>query len=161
MSKLLRSRKELSRMKSSTNPLALALALTLVLAAPGCKKGGDAEPEGSRPYAVKVEAPSPGKTGEPLTARVRLEPRDGYKVNLEYPAKLEVMGPMGAAPMRQTINSGQAASLTEQELVMDASFTLGRGGEHRFSGKLNFSVCTETVCEVKSEDVSWTASISE
>lgn len=146
-------------MRTTVGALIIALSLA---AAPGCKKtDGGAASAGDKPYAVKVTPPKAGKLGTPLTARVRVEPRRGYKVNLDYPAKLEVSGPMGAAPLRQTIGKADAASLTEEELVMDASFTLGRGGEHRFTGKLSFSVCTETVCEVKSEDVGWSAVIAE
>ena len=153
---MMNSRKR-SRMKHK-HFLIMALSLLCIS---GCKKDGDGPGVAEKPYAIQVTPPAEGKIGSPLTARVRMEPRGKYKVNLEYPAKLEVMGPMGAAPMRQTIAKGDASALTERELIMDASFVIGKGGEHKFSGKLNFSVCTDALCELKSEDVTWTVKIAE
>lgn len=138
----------------------LTLVLALVLSA-GCSKVADPSGDGERPYAITVTPPAQASMGSPVSAKIRVEPRGGYKINLEYPAKLEVQGPMGTAPMRQVINKGDAVTLNEKELVMAPAVTLGKGGEHRFSGKLSFSVCTDRVCEVKSEQLSWTVKVKE
>lgn len=140
-----------------THIVALAVALAV---AGGCKKGG-VEDAADESYTVTVTPPPAGKVGEPLSAKIRVEPRGAYKVNLEYPARLQVQGPLGAAPMRQELNRDDAQSLTEQELVMEPAAAMGKGGEHRFSGKLSFSVCTDAVCEVKEKQVSWTVKVQE
>jgi len=137
----------------------VALALAVAVAG-GCKRGGG-EDAADDSYAVTVTPPPAGRVGEPMSAKIRVEPQGEYKMNLEYPAKLQVQGPMGAAPMRQVINRGDAQTLTEQELIMAPAAAMGRGGEHKFSGKLSFSVCTDAVCEVKNKQVSWTVSVQE
>ena len=148
---------EMKAMKSVAPALALAL---VILGAAGCKKDGVQAP-GDLPYAITVTPPAEGRMGEPLAARIKVEPRGKYKMNLDYPTKLEVQGPMGAAPMRQVLRKGEAVSYNERELVMAPVATLGKGGAHKFNGTLSFSVCTEALCELKSEKLSWTVKVKE
>lgn len=140
---------------------ALLLAGLLALGLGACKKSGegDSAPAGGPPYQLTVTGPEGGSVGEPLKAQVQVEPRGGYKVNLEFPTKLEVKGPAGATPEAVTLRGKDAAQLTEARLLLEPTFTVAGAGEHRFSGTLKFSVCTEKLCEIKNEEVSWVAKV--
>jgi hypothetical protein len=143
-------------------PILLALTLAGVIAA--CNKGksktGPATPTGE-PFALTVEAPPSGAAGGDFAATVKVEPKGIYKVNLEYPTRLEVKGPAGAAPREVKLTSKQAAKLSEKVILFKPSFKLAAAGEHTFAGTLRFSVCTPKQCELKNEKVKWVTKVTE
>lgn len=47
--------------------------------------------------------------------------------------------------------------LTKAELLLKPAFTVAGPGRHAFKGTLRFSVCTDAQCEIKTENVAWTA----
>lgn len=146
-----------------TDLLALLAAAVLLTAAAGCNRGKGGETSaggGEAPYRLTVEGPSRVALGTRFKARVKVEPRGAYKVNLEYPAQLAVNASGGALPGELQMEKGEAARLTEQELLMEPAFKAEREGEVVFEGKLAFSVCTEAVCEVKREPVKWVTNIT-
>jgi hypothetical protein len=96
--------------------------------------------------------------GEPLVATIRLEPRGPYKVNLEYPTKLTVSGPPAATPRRLELRAKDAARLDKGAGVFKPAVKLAEGGKHPFAATFKFSVCTEELCELKTEKLTWTAS---
>jgi hypothetical protein len=140
-------------------PLFLALALAVpVLGACNAKHGGAQAPGPS--FALTVEPPGEGRTGEELAATVRVVPRGRYKINLEYPTKLKVQGPAAATPGEATLTAKQAAKLDASVILFKPAFRLKAAGNHAFSGKIRFSVCTEEQCEIKNEKVAWTAVVA-
>ncbi len=168
-------------MTVSRKRLVLILAAAALLG--GCSKGGSWEPPpspgaGSPPpaapasepppapapagpsYRLEVAGPEQGKPGEAIRARIKVTPGEGYKVNLEYPTKLELQGPAGGAPGKVVLTAKQATRLTEAELLMEPSFTVQAPGEHPFSGELRFSVCTDKLCEFKKLAVKWTTRVA-
>jgi hypothetical protein len=119
-------------------------------------EGKEAPPKG-KPYTLTVEKPAPGRAGEAMTATVKVVPGGGYKMNLEFPTKLTVNGPPEADPKTRTLTAKDAAKLTHAELLLRPAFTVPKAGSYKFEGQLNFSVCTEQLCEIKTEAVTWVA----
>jgi hypothetical protein len=137
----------------------------------GCNKQGDAETQkpsevtpaegkaakSNKPAApaFKIEVAAPeGKVGQELSAEVKVVPTGEYKINLEYPHKLKVSGPAAAAP-REAALAAKDAKISKAALRFKPTFKLSSAGDHAFTGKLRFSVCTEKQCEIKAEKVKW------
>jgi hypothetical protein len=132
------------------------LLLLLVLAAPpGCSRGK------GQSYELEVTPPDAGRPGQVLKARVLVRPARGFKINREYPSKLQVSGPAAASPTSLELSAAQATRLDDEELLMEPGFSLPAPGEYTFSGKLKFSVCTEELCEFKELPVKWVARVEE
>ncbi len=132
----------------------------LVLAAVSCKgseggKGGAGATKKGDNYTLTVTPPDPGKKGQPVSAVVQVLPQNGYKINLEYPTKLTVTAPTGAAPAALELRAKQATALLEHELKFRPTFTVSEAGKLSFSGKLKFSVCTDQLCHFHDEAIAW------
>jgi hypothetical protein len=141
--------------------LPLALAGYLIGA---CNKGesktGPAAPAGEA-FALTVEAPQAGAAGGEFAAEVRVVPKGIYKINLEYPTRLEVKGPAEATPREAKLTAKQAAKIDEKVILFKPSFKIASAGEHAFTGTFRFSVCTPKQCELKSEKVKWVTKVAE
>jgi hypothetical protein len=150
-------------MQMRSTALFLCFVMAGAVGAVGCKDGAEpptgsasgAATKGGKPYSIQVSAPAETAVGRSSVATVTLEPRGGYKVNIEYPLKLSVTAPAAAQSSSRELTKADARELTEKKAKMEVDYQLGVAGEHRFSGKLRFSVCTETLCEVFAEDVGW------
>lgn len=127
----------------------------------GCKSrpaepaGGAATDKAGKPYALAV-TPLPAGPGAAVSARITLEPRRGYKVNLEYPLKLTVAAP-AARPNTLELRGKDAALLSEARVVLEPKVEIDQPGEQQLNGELRFSVCTEKQCEIYAEKVTWVA----
>ncbi|MCA9672681.1 MAG: hypothetical protein KC503_44105 [Myxococcales bacterium] len=158
---------------------ALACIAALVLSLSACKNGGSkpapasslsaGQPAGSgsgsaapasKPYTLTVDAPAPGAVGAALVATVKLVPRGGYKVNLEYPTKLIVRAAAAAKP-EQTLTSKDAAEFSAKRALFKPGVTLSKAGKHAVKAELKFSVCTASLCELKRETLTWNAEARE
>ena len=133
----------------------LALPLLLVACNKGQAGGAGGTTKQEETYTLTVVPPGAGAGGAELAARVRVVPRGGYKVNLEYPTKLSLKGSAGAAPAAPVITAKQAARMTKSELLMTPAVKASQAGTHAVTAELKFSVCTDQVCEFKSVPLSW------
>jgi hypothetical protein len=148
------------RSRARLNALLVTLAMPLLLGLVGCDTASSAAGD-VKPYALTVKGPASGKLNAPLVATIRVLPKGGYKMNLEFPTKLKVAGPASATPPQLELTAKQAAKLTKAELLLKPTFKVNAPGVHAFAGTLRFSVCTEKLCELKSEAVKWTVSVTQ
>ncbi|MCC6746489.1 MAG: hypothetical protein IT371_02460 [Deltaproteobacteria bacterium] len=121
--------------------------------------GGGAKETASAMYEVKLDPPAATAVGQAAVATVRLLPKGGYKVNLEYPIKLTVTGPAAATPARLELVGKDAARFDKTEAQFKPSVKLGAAGAHAFKATFKFSVCTDKQCELKSEELQWVAKV--
>jgi hypothetical protein len=91
--------------------------------------GWAAPPDGAH-FAVSVDAPPQAEVGKATKARVKLEPGSGYKINKEYPIRLEVTPPGGVTVDRPTQRAADAVRLDAEQALFDVAFTAkeGQGG---------------------------------
>ncbi len=154
-------------------PLDLLLVLVFLLSSGvGCSsKASSAPPAGQEiasanesrgrtPYAITIKAPDPATVGDPVVATIQVVPRGPYKINLEFPFKLQVTGGTSVSPQALEMTAKEAATLTTSELLLRPTFKVAVAGAHRFKGRLRFSVCTDKLCEIKTEAVSWIAVVT-
>jgi len=107
------------------------------------------------PFQLIISPPATGKIGDSLTMTFKVIPKGIYKINLEYPIRLDIQGPPAASPSKITIKKEGAATFTPKELIVKPTFRVNSLGKHQFKGIFKFSVCTEEQCEIKSEKVQW------
>ena len=106
----------------------------------GCKNSpANLAPAGQR-YAVQVEA------GQ--TTVVKVVPGEGWKMNLEYPNRLELRVRPGGA---EVVLGPDKARVTEEAVVFTVS---GRPGDS-FEGQVFAAICTPKVCIPVASPVSW------
>ena len=143
-------------------PRSLSQLVLVVSLAAACNanSGGKAQPTAKRAgasFALSVEGPPVGQANQELVATVRVTPMNGYKVNLEYPTKLQIKGPAAATPREQTLTRAKAVKHSEAGILFRPAFKISAAGSHSFEGAIRFSVCTKSQCEIKNEKVKWVA----
>ncbi len=129
----------------------------------GCSTGSEApgtETEvpvaGGDPYQLEVKAPATAKVGQEATTEVIVTPRNGFKINLEYPAKLVIKSvPEGAKVPVTTLRKGQM-SMEKTRLSAPVRFTVDAPGEKTFEGEFRFGVCNDQGCQMPREKIRWT-----
>ena len=147
-------------MRSVLSP---CLAASVIVLAACCSRSSDSsetDPSGGAPsgpnYAIEVRAPAKTAVGTEATAEVLVTPRNGFKMNLEYPSKLQLKTvPPGTKVAAERISKRQM-SIDEKRLSVPVRFTPEGPGEKRFEGELRFSVCDAKTCVMPTEAVSFT-----
>jgi len=117
-----------------------------------------APPDGAH-FALSVEAPPQSEVGKSARARVKLEPGAGYKINKDYPIRLEVTPPGGLDVERKTQRAPDAVRLDPQQAVFEVAFTPKEAGRKEVKAVLGFSVCTPKACEIKKEPLAFSTDV--
>jgi hypothetical protein len=85
-----------------------ALAIALALVAGSGTGVARAETRGGEGYVLEIVAPPVSKAGAPGTARVSVRPRTGWKLNTEYPFKLELTPGAGLKVAKSVLRKDDA-----------------------------------------------------
>jgi hypothetical protein len=114
--------------------------LALLVTLSGCKGSPTSlAPVGKR-YAVQVEA---GRT-----TAVKVVPGEGWKMNLQYPNRLQLRARPGGA---EVVLGPDKAKVSEEAVVFAVT---GRPGES-FEGQVFAAICTSKTCIPVAAPVSW------
>jgi len=136
----------------------LRLFSTLVLM--GAITSATAAPtDAKKSYAVSIEAPETAQVGQATSAKVKLEPGAGYKINKQYPIKLQVTPPGGVDVERTTQKAKDAVRLDEEQALFEVKFTAKEAGRKEMKAVFGFSVCTPKNCQVKKEKLSFSTEV--
>lgn len=133
----------------------LVLSLALAFGVPALAKE---QSRSAASYELKLTEPAAAKAGELATATIRVQPKKPYKMNLEFPLKLKLGGPADGVSPKEVQLGVKQARLSKEELILKPAFKLLKAGAHPIKGTLRFSVCTDAQCEIKQEELSFTAS---
>lgn len=141
----------------------VGIALSALCLAPACSTSSDSTgstadvpAQAGDPYQVEVKAPARAKVGSETTTEVIVTPGSGYKINVDYPAKLVMKTvPAGAKVADQTVTKAKM-QVSKARLVVPVRFTPEAPGEKAFEGELRFSVCTPQFCKMPRESITWT-----
>ena len=116
------------------------LLLAILVAASACKGSPSSLAPAGRRYAVQVETGS--------TTAVKVVPGEGWKMNLQYPNRLELRArPSGA----EVVLGPEKAKVSEEAVVFAVA---GRPGES-FEGRVFAAICTTKTCIPVAAQVSW------
>jgi hypothetical protein len=110
-------------------------------------------------YALKVDAPSKLASGAAGTVRVSVLPKEGWKMNHEFPTKLKITAPAGVTVARAEQSIGDAERFEDAGATFAIEFTAQSAGEKAFQGKFRFAVCTDATCVPKSRELAWVVDV--
>lgn len=172
----------MARLRPSAARLtALTTALTAALTL-GCNKPVDPPAEAPAPTAAAPapapapapEAPAPepaqknylvritpgeAAAGQPAQSLIEITPTPGYKMNLEFPSRLDLDPPQGAA-LQKTELGRDDLEITEQALRFTVAYTPEQAGQLDLAGAADFSVCNENACKlIRDEKVAWEVAV--
>jgi hypothetical protein len=106
--------------------------------------------------AYKIEAlPSKAKAGAVSKARLEVVPLQGAHVSPDAPISLTVQSGAFAKVEKEKFGRPDAKSTDKQGVAFEVPFTAkaGPGQKDELHAKLVFFICTETLCERQSRDV--------
>ena len=108
------------------------------------------------PYQIAIKAPEKATVGQEVETAITITPRNGFKINVEYPAKLTLEAvPAGTRVPSETVTKS-AMSVEDARLTVPVRFTADAPGERRLGGELRFSICNPQTCQMPRETVSFT-----
>lgn len=110
-------------------------------------------------FQLNFEGPSTTKVGAPLSLKVILVAKNGYKVNDEYPIKFKLDESSGVKSAKDTVRK-EDAKVEKMRVEMPLQITIGQPGATSVSGRLSFSVCTEERCLIEKRDLKLTVNAS-
>lgn len=112
------------------------------------------QPEAAEPgYTVQVELPAQTLRGRESIARVRVQPKAPWHMNLEYPAKLRLEAPADVELVASLLSKGDAERYDDQALEFSVLFTPQAKGSRTITAQVDFAVCGQASCGPVSEAV--------
>jgi hypothetical protein len=104
--------------------------------------------------AYKIEAqPSKAKHGAAAKARIEVVPVKGAHVSPDAPISLTVTSGAFSKVEKEKLGRGEARPTDKQGVFFDVPFTAAQAGKDELHAKLNFFICTESLCEKQSRDI--------
>lgn len=111
-------------------------------------------------FVVRV-LPAEAKAGTETTAVVEVMPNPGFKMNVDFPARLRITEPGDANPAKAELTKDDA-ELSEKALKFKVAYTANKAGKATLAGLADFSVCNETACRlIRGEKVAWSVDVQE
>ncbi len=109
-------------------------------------------------FEVEYETPS-AAAGKPSVAKVRVEPRGEFHMNLDYPAALNVSAPADVDVAAHSQRSHDAERFDDDALEFAVPFTAHTRGPKRFGGTVEFAVCGAQACAPEKVPVDFTVDV--
>lgn len=110
-------------------------------------------------YTLRLLYPPNLASGASGVARVVLTTKTGWKLNDEYPLKLQISPPTGTKVSKNTQSRTDATKWTKHAAEWQVQITASDAGAKPFSGKFKFAVCTDTTCDPKKELLAWVVNV--
>jgi hypothetical protein len=114
---------------------------------------------GDDSYALTVDAPDRLASGAEGTVRVSIVPKKGWKMNHEFPTKLEVQAPAGVTVTKAEQRVPDAERFEDSGATWAIKVKASDAGTKSFQAKLKFAVCTDTTCDPKKQDLAWAINV--
>ena len=124
-------------------PVVAAAVLALAWASAGV---ADAETREGQGWQLEIVAPAGAKAGAAAKATVVLRVRDGWKLNTEYPFKLELSPGAGAAVTRPMLRKQDARRYDEHGAAIDVAITVAKAGTAEVRATVRFATCDDATC---------------
>jgi hypothetical protein len=110
-------------------------------------------------YLVQASVPDSTTTGAKGVVTIHLVPKEGWKINQDFPTKLKVKAPEGVALEKDTLAASDAGTFSEKTAIFEVNFNGSSSGSKEFSAEFRFAVCTDATCDPKKADLAWKLNI--
>lgn len=107
-------------------------------------------------FTLKARVPSSVAVGTDAMVSITLIPKTGWKINEEFPTKLQVVAPAGTSVKSASLSAKDAKSFSKKSAEFQVKFSATTAGVKKFSGKMRFAMCTDATCDPKKADLAWT-----
>ena len=114
---------------------------------------------GDQSYTLTIDAPDRLARGAEGTVRVSVLPKKGWKMNKEFPTKLEVQVPAGVQVVKAEQRVPDAERFDDGGATFAVKFKAGEAGAKAFQAKFKFAVCTDATCDPKKQDLAWVVNV--
>ncbi|MEJ7729556.1 MAG: hypothetical protein WKG00_10095 [Polyangiaceae bacterium] len=99
------------------------------------------------------------RAGQQGSVEVVLSCKGDWHCNEKYPMKFTCDAPVGGVSYPQPVVRRDAMSISAQRATARIPFVASAAGPARVSGKLSFSVCTETQCVMETRPLTAIVSV--
>lgn len=111
-------------------------------------------------FVVRV-VPGAAKAGAESTTVVEVTPKPGFKMNLDFPARLRITEPGATKPAKEVLGKDDA-EVTTEVLRFKVALTAEQAGAAAVGALADFSVCNENACKlIRGEKLAWTVDVQE
>lgn len=107
-------------------------------------------------FIAQILPPSSLEVGKEGFFEITVKPKDGYKINLQYPFKFKLADPPPenvAFTKTVLVRSDREVTLVEKGAVMKFPVTAKTASKVTITGKLSLSVCSEANCVMDKVDL--------
>lgn len=112
-------------------------------------------------YTITLAAPAQVGKGAQGTVVLEVTPKQGWKLNKEFPTKLTVAEPAGVKVAKKEQTVADAVAFADKSGRWQVQFQAESSGGKDFTGVLKFAVCTDTSCDPKKEELAWNVAVSD
>jgi hypothetical protein len=112
-------------------------------------------------YKVTLASPAKLSKGAQATVMVEILPKEGWKLNKEFPTKLTVTEPAGVKVAKKEQTVADAVAFADKSGKWSVEFQADSAGAKAFTGQVKFAVCTETSCDPKKEQLAWNVAVAD
>ena len=110
-------------------------------------------------YTIKLSAPTKLSSGADGAATVEIVPKQGWKLNKDFPTKLALSAPGDVKVEKGEQTVPDAVAFGDKSGKWTFEFKTSQAGDKPFACKMKFAVCTDTTCDPKKEDLAWNVSV--
>jgi hypothetical protein len=114
---------------------------------------------GDESYTLTLDAPDRLASGAEGTVRVSVVPKKGWKMNKEFPTKLEVQAPAGVEVTKAAQRVEDAERFEDAGATWAIKFKSAQPGAKSFQAKFKFAVCTDATCDPKKQELAWVVNV--
>jgi hypothetical protein len=114
---------------------------------------------GDDSYTLTLDAPDRLASGAEGTVRVSVVPKKGWKMNKEFPTKLEVQAPAGVEVTKAEQRVEDAERFEDAGATWAIKFKSTQAGAKSFQAKFKFAVCTDATCDPKKQELAWVVNV--
>lgn len=122
---------------------------------------GNTQPgEGSdKSYTITLDTPQSVAQGSEGVVKVNVVPNTGWKMNKDFPTRLQVVAPEGVTLVKDKQGIGDAEKFEDKGAVFAVKFKADSAGAKSFQADFKFAVCTDATCDPKKQTLAWVVDV--
>jgi hypothetical protein len=110
-------------------------------------------------YSIKLDAPKSLGKGTEGVVRVNVIPGTGWKMNREFPTRLQVTAPAGVTVVKDKQSLEDAETFEDKRATFAVKFKADAPGPKSFEADFKFAVCTDATCDPKRQTLAWVVDV--